>query len=132
LYRWPFCFYAWKPVTKLQWQDRYPNNGGEVKSGSFLEAKKYCANLELANKQDWRVPTQAELLSIADASRTGGSEPAIKKIFEKVLTEEAYLSSTHYEDDDETVWLVDYTHGDSTDVALIEIDGYHIRCVRAE
>ena len=116
--------------TNLQWQDAYKNNGDNVKSGSFVEATQYCENLALADKQDWRLPTRAELLSIVDKSRVDQDQPAIQKAFQNVLTEEGYLSSTQYEDDNETVWIVDYTHGDSVDVALISTDGYHIRCVR--
>lgn len=113
--------------ANLQWQDSYD---AEVKSGSFVEATQYCSELRLADKQDWRMPTQEELLSTVDKDRASDNEPAIKDIFTNVLVEEGYLSSTHYEDDDETVWLVDYTHGDSLDVALTTTDGYHIRCVR--
>lgn len=118
-------------VSGLQWQDSYPNNGDEVKSGSFEEATKYCSELRLLDKQDWRMPTRDELISIVDETRTANEEPMIQKAFTKVLTEEGYLSSTNYEDDDETVWILDYTHGESTDVALTNIDGYHIRCVRS-
>lgn len=117
-------------ATNLQWQDSYKDNGDNVKSGSFVEATEYCANLDLAGKQDWRLPTQSELLSLVDQSRAEQDQPAIQKAFQKMLTEEGYLSTSHYEDDDETVWIVDYTSGDSVDVALITSDGYHIRCVR--
>lgn len=119
-------------ASNLQWQDNYESNGGDVISGSFVEATQYCSDLRLADQQDWRMPTREELLSTVDKSRASDNEPAIQKIFSKVLVEEGYLSSTHYEDDDETVWLVDYTHGDSVDVALTTTDGYHIRCVRTQ
>lgn len=118
--------------TNLQWQDNYDGNGGEVKSGSFIEAAQYCTELDLSNKQDWRLPSKDELLTIVDKSRADDNQPAINVVFENVLVEEGYLSTTNYEDDSETVWLVDYTHGESTDVALIDTDGYHIRCVRAK
>lgn len=118
--------------SNLQWQDNYDNNAGEVKSGSFIEATEYCSKLDLLGKQDWRLPTQDELLTTVDKSRADDNQPAIKAIFEMVLVEEGYLSTTNYEDDSETVWLVDYTHGESQDVALINTDGYHIRCVRAK
>ncbi len=118
--------------TNLQWQDSYKNNGGKVKSGSFVQAKQYCSNLELADKQDWRLPTRAELLTIVDKSRVDQDQHAIQKSFTKVLTEEGYLSSTEYEEGRESVWIVDYMSGDSVDVALTTTDGYYIRCVRAK
>ena len=118
--------------NNLQWQDNYDGNGGEVKSGSFIQATQYCSELNLLDKQDWRLPTRDELLTTVDKSRSDDNQPAINNVFENVLVEEGYLSTTHYEDDTETVWLLDYTHGESTDVALIDTDGYHIRCVRAK
>lgn len=118
-------------TTNLQWQDSYDGNGGEVISGSFVEATQYCSELTLGEKQDWRMPTREELISTVDKARASDNDPSINEVFTMVLVEEGYLSSTHYEDDDETVWLLDYTHGDSVDVALTTTDGYHIRCVRS-
>ena len=117
-------------ATGLQWQDEFENNDGTGEFGSYDEGVAYCAVLSLDGHEDWRMPTQEELLSIVDKSREPHDEPVINKVFENVLTDEAYLSSTNYEDDEETVWTVDYTYGDSTDVALTWSDGYYIRCVR--
>lgn len=118
--------------TNLQWQDAYKNNADKVKSGSFVQAKQYCSDLKLAGNSDWRVPTKKELVSIVDKSRVAQDQPAIQKEFQSVLTEEAYLSSTEYETGSESVWVVDYYHGESSDVALFTSDGYHIRCVRTK
>lgn len=119
-------------TTHLQWQDSYTNNNGKVKSGSFIQAKKYCSTLNLAAKQDWRLPTKQELLSIVDKSRVAQDQPAIQRVFKVVATEETYHTTTEYEGDSESHWTVDFYHGNSDDVALNTADGYHIRCVRAK
>ena len=119
-------------TTHLQWQDSYANNNGKVKSGSFIQAKQYCSTLNLAAKQDWRLPTRQELLSIVDKSRVAQDQPAIQRAFKTVETEETYHTTTEYENDNENHWTVDFYHGTSEDTALHDSDGYHIRCVRAK
>ncbi|GAA0424800.1 hypothetical protein GCM10009133_36690 [Cocleimonas flava] len=119
-------------TTKLQWQDSYKNNNGKVKSGSFIQAMKYCSSLALAAKQDWRLPTRVELLSIVDTTRVAKNQPAIQSAFKVVATEDTYHTTTEYEDDPESHWTVDFYHGNSLDVALYTSDGYHIRCVRSK
>jgi hypothetical protein len=55
-------------VTGLMWQQKIP-------SGTYTQpqAISYCAGLVLANHNDWRLPTQIELLSIVDYARNNPS-----------------------------------------------------------
>lgn len=98
--------------------------------GSNDEGVEYCSELSLAGHSAWRMPSQTGCLDVVDYSCEAHSWPMANKTFEKLVTEDAYLSTISHEDDEEIVWNVDYTYGDSTDVALTSSDGYCIRCVR--
>jgi hypothetical protein len=55
-------------VTHLTWQKEVAPN-----SFTFAQAQIYCASLQLANRNDWRLPSRIELASLLDItqSRTG-------------------------------------------------------------
>ena len=64
--------------TGLVWQD---NEDAKNKRLEWKESKKYCQNLSLALKEDWRVPTVNELQSIVDLKKT---DPAIRDGFKNI------------------------------------------------
>ena len=53
-------------TTGLVWQRQEPT----PVSASYSGASKYCDDLDLAGKQDWRLPTRIELLTILDYGQT--------------------------------------------------------------
>jgi Protein of unknown function (DUF1566) len=55
-------------VTGLMWQQKVPS--GTSTQGQAIS---YCAGLVLANHNDWRLPTQIELLSIVDYAHNNPS-----------------------------------------------------------
>ena len=71
--------------TKLQWQDN------EIVSKKWTEAIDYCEALTLGGYNDWRLPNQNELRSIADRSK---NKPAISSTFQNVVSNYYWSSST--------------------------------------
>jgi hypothetical protein len=73
---------------------------------TWLEAMRFCQNLVIGNRKGWRLPTKGELITILDTSR---SDPALPDghPFENVKgVQFPYWSSTTYEGDIASAWLV--------------------------
>ena len=104
--------------TKLQWQDN------ESVSKKWTDAIDYCEALTLGGYNDWRLPNQNELRSIADRSK---SNPAIDNAFKNVVSPYYWSSSTVVGNED-GAWGVAFSYGgDYWDRKSYE--GY-VRCVR--
>lgn len=73
-------------VTKLVWQQTDDNVKKDYKT-----AKKYCKNLELGGRSDWRLPHLKELVSVMDFNKF---RPAMDEKFFKDIKPEFYWSST--------------------------------------
>ncbi len=72
-------------VTKLTWQ-REPSR----ETFTWLGAQEYCAALRVADKEGWRLPTQAELITLVSK----GHQPAIDVIaFPKTRADWFWTSS---------------------------------------
>lgn len=104
--------------TKLQWQDN------ESVSKKWTDAIDYCEALTLAGYNDWRLPNQNELRSIADRSK---SNPAIDNAFKNIVSDGYWSSST-------VVGLEEYTWGvyfrDGYDDWYLKSGEGYVRCVR--
>ena len=50
-------------ITNLLWQDTKDNNNEKK---NFVDAQKYCENLELDGYKNWKLPDFLELFSIVD------------------------------------------------------------------
>ena len=87
--------------TKLQWQDN------ESVSKKWTEAIDYCEALTLGGYDDWRLPNQNELITIADRTKR---DPAINKAFVNVVST-FYWSSSSSVGDEFTTWGVDFLDG---------------------
>ena len=104
--------------TKLQWQDN------ESVSKKWTEAIDYCEALTLGGYNDWRLPNQNELRSIADRSKR---EPAISSTFQYVAYY-YYWSSSTVVGDEYRAWGVNFNYG--YDDWRNKSDEYYVRCVR--
>ena len=80
--------------TKLEWQDDYSDNGGDIKRATWSNAIDYCEELNL-NGKGWRLPNINELESLVDYSRNG---PSIDTIFENIYFAPDPSRSYHYTD----------------------------------
>ncbi len=109
-------------MRDLVWQD---SSDAKVVQKDWLGAKKYCEELILGEKDDWRLPNIKELQSIVDINEY---KPAIKKEFKNVSIKGYYWSSTVDVSSDGYAWNVDFNYGTtSKDSTLNE---FYIRCVR--
>ena len=83
---------TWKdPKTGLEWQSESP---GEM---TWHEAQEYAGSLSLDGKDDWRVPTLAELESLLDRTKArSDGRPFMREEvpFRDMLS---YWSSTTFE-----------------------------------
>ena len=70
----------------LFWQD----NKEVVKMPkSWMEARKYCADLQIAGMRGWRLPTEEELLGIVDFTVI---DPAIYTAFKSVISDDYWTA----------------------------------------
>jgi len=95
---------------------------------SWYEAQEYAKSLSLNGKDDWRLPTAAELETLLDR----------KTLFDKIrpdLREEvpfrdslSYWSSTTFEDHTQNAWIVMFDG--AYVLSYYKTNLYHVRCVR--
>ena len=114
---------TWKdPMTGFEWQCESP---GEM---TWHEAQKYAASLSLDGKDDWRLPTLAELESLLDRTkgRSDGRPPMREEVpFRDNLS---YWSSTTFERDTKNAWIVMFDGAYL--LSYYKSSLYHVRCVR--
>ena len=109
-------------TTNLQWQD---NSDAKTVQKTWSEAKDYCENLTLGGYDDWRLPSDRELLTIVDYGRY---DPAIDPVFQNV-TSSWYWSSTNVASDSSYAWFVNFRYGGGLWVDK-SVSSF-VRCVRA-
>lgn len=106
-------------TTGLMWQQ------AEAGAMTWTQAQAYCANLKLAQFNDWRLPTTIELRSIVDYSR---NYPAINTgVFPGTISS-GYWSSTPFALHGNIVWVVNFADG-SVDYDL-KSNSLYVRAVR--
>ena len=110
-------------IPNLEWQDN-----SEVKDNYFTyeEALTYCDSLDVANHNDWRIPTIKELRYIVDNHRIN---PAINQTFSNT-SNNFFYSSTPYKADTSKVWTLFFRDG--SDYQNVKTDKINVRCVRGE
>ncbi len=93
----------------------------------WLEAVKFCQDLEIGNRKGWRLPTKGEMITILD---TGRSNPALPDghPFENYggggSTKSGYWTGTTYEGNSNSAYIIFIYHGRVTD--SLKIFDYHI------
>ena len=105
----------------LVWQD---NSSVKSKERNWKSAKKYCKNLNLDGKSDWRLPSYDELLTIVDYDRY---DPVIMPSF-KNFASSHYWSSSGASFASRKAWRVYFYGGGTGDID--KSDECYVRCVR--
>jgi hypothetical protein len=107
--------------NNLMWEDTKLN---KTKLLNHLESINYCKELDLANREDWRVPRYSELLDLVDYTK---AKPAsLDKI--KYIVPKKYWSVSASIKKKRYSWYVRFKYG-KTDIAN-NLDRLNIRCVR--
>jgi hypothetical protein len=86
-----------------------------------------CAALNLGGHNDWRLPTNKELVTILDYA-IGGGAPTINTTFFPNTLAWPYWTSTPWVGQDYAAWRVNFQFGD--DATYYKQTGYYVRCVR--
>ena len=116
---------TWKdPETGLEWQFNSP---GEM---TWYEAQEYARSLTLGGRNDWRLPTAAELESLIDR----------KTLYERMrptMREEvpfrdtqSYWSSTTFAPNTYSAWIVMFDG--AYILSYYKSNSYYVRCVRGQ
>jgi hypothetical protein len=104
--------------TGLMWQ-LTTSSGSE-----WAAAKKYCDDLSVGSKKDWRLPTQFELESLVDFAAT--EPPSIAAPFASTTNASGSWSATPVSGG-KIGWVVDFKQGDSIEDSYLS----GVRCVRS-
>jgi len=112
--------------TGLVWQDS-SESANWKKRKTWDTAKAYCADLTLAGKSDWRLPTIKELQTIVDNRY---HHTNIIKGFKHADPYPRHWSSTQYMSDDKVAWYVSF--GDGETRYSYKSKKMLVRCVRGK
>ena len=114
--------------TNLSWQDNYVDNNQIIPHMSWEESIKYCEDLKLGNKNDWRLPNKNEFLSIIDYKNK-----TIDSIFQKNSSNNSYYwTSTSYKKSPREAWRIGFNTYRGININIITKVGWasSVRCVR--
>ncbi len=108
--------------TGLMWMKETAEN-----QMTWKKALSYCAKLEYAGYDDWRLPNIKELRSIADYSTYN---PAIDTNFFPDTKLSYYWSSTTSSLNTGHAWRVHFSDGNGESFYIYKSDSYYVRAVR--
>ncbi len=112
----------------LEWQQKIPE-----KAYDWSSADNYCKNSNYADKDDWRLPTPKELLSIVDNSKF---DPAIDTEYFPDTPNEWFWTSADFvstdEKDKDKKWFVQFDKGFLSHKQKDVSEQMHVRCVRGQ
>ena len=114
-------------TTGLEWQREDDNI-----ERTWLAAWHYCADLDLSDHQDWRLPTVKELQSIVNYARA--TEPLINIAAFPNTNSDFYWTASIQASSPTIVWSVNFNsgrilRGDISGGSIFTLDG-PVRCVR--
>ena len=117
-------------VTLLMWQQSVPTAGGPADDGNvtWSEAMDYCAALSLAGHDDWRLPTEIELVSLVDYSNLGAGHAPIDSTVFPDTPAAAFWSSTKHAAPETEAWTVYMDVGFTYAYDMTTVG--RVRCVR--
>jgi len=114
---------TWKdPETGLEWQCESP---GKM---TWYEAQEYAASLSLDGKDDWRLPTLAELESLLDRTKARSDGRPFMREEIPFRDNLSYWSSTTFEHRTINAWIVMFDG--AYVLSYYKSNSYHVRCVR--
>ena len=93
----------------------------------WYHAIAYCADLEYAGYDDWRLPTLRELASIMDF---GGDSYAINRTYFPVLYIGRTWTSKQIFSDSTRAWDISFTTGELE--RALKSETYYVKCIRGE
>lgn len=105
----------------LVWQD--DKNSTKIKLNS-LDAKNYCKSLSLATKNDWRLPTYTQMLTLINYYRY---EPAKVDGLNNVRNDKYWTISSDATDISAN-WYIDFTYGQTG--TTLKYTKLNVKCVR--
>lgn len=109
-------------TTQLEWQ----RQDDDIRR-NWDEAWDYCAGLDLASHQDWRLPRIKELQSIVDYGQA--SAPLIERVAFTNTNSGNYWSASSRASTSSSAWVVDFNSGAVTSSDLKTFN-FFVRCVR--
>jgi formylglycine-generating enzyme required for sulfatase activity len=115
--------HTWKdPKNGLEWQYNSP---GQM---TWYQAQEYAESLSLDGKNDWRLPSLAELESLLDRNkaRSEGRPPMREEV--PFRDELSYWSSTTFERDTTNAWILMFDGAYL--LSYYKSNLYYVRCVR--
>ena len=114
---------TWKdPKTGFEWQCESP---GEM---TWHEAREYAKSLLLDGKNDWRLPTLAELESLLDRTKVRSDGRPLMREEVPFRDNVSYWSSTTFERHTKNAWIVMFDG--AYVLSYYKSNSYSVRCVR--
>ncbi len=110
------------PETGLEWQYESP---GKM---TWYEAMEYASQLSLAGKNDWRLPTAAELETLLDRKTLYTKVRPVMRQEVPFRDHRSYWSSTTFAPDTRSAWIVMFDG--AYILSYYKTNSYYVRCVR--
>lgn len=108
-------------ITKLTW---VKNAGTDMLK--WMDARRFCADLQRGGYDDWRLPSKSELESLV---KDTAQHPAIdREAFADTPPEGGYWSATPNAENPDFAWMVSFSIGYSSADQITQ--PYYTRCVR--
>ena len=115
-------------ATGLIWQQAGPTDQeGSARTMTWEEALTYCEELELAGKDDWRLPNINELQSIVDYT---AYDPSVDVTIFPDTQSGSYWSSTTYDPNSDIAWDIHFLSGDIWVSTPDKTGNRYVRAVR--
>ena len=113
---------VWDKEHELVWDDREISE-----AATWVGAIKFCEQLNIYGRSNWRLPNFNELYTLTDYSENNRTIPHINSIFKHVKPE-PYWTSTTGDNDHDRAWGISFKNG--SDFTYDKTEQIHVRCVR--